>query len=194
MAYQCYFPAPAGFKKWIFISDTTNNQDMDWSKLSQADLSDIDPQRTDFSQPEFVVPWGVDTRPGSATYGQLLFELWEGPITQLPYTWQCLANWPPLVNPSDTLPYPLTEELLKFRAMEVLAIWKETQRGDDMERGSGADWKFVTQASNAEYKNRLKECRNMDRNQVDLYFSRMKRRPADVTPFASVDGQMNVGS
>jgi hypothetical protein len=193
LAYQAYFASPPGFKEWYYIVDTTNNATMDWWSLSAIDLSEKDPQRTDFSQPEYVVPWGVDSRQGSSTYGQYLFELWEGPTASLPYTFGCKCNWPALVAPTDTLPFPLTEELVKLRAMEMTALWSESQKGTDMERGSGANWQFLSVAYNKEYLNRLKLCKNMDRNIVDLYFTRMRRTQAQ-EPFASVGGQMNVGS
>ena len=136
MIYQAYYPAPAGFKRWFNIRDTTNNESMNWWDMTQIDLSEEDPQREIFDQPEFVVPLGIDTRPGSATLGQQLVELWPHPISQLPYTFMCQCNWPALSLPSDTLPYPLTEELVKERAYEMVALWKESQKGDEMERGS----------------------------------------------------------
>ena len=193
LAYQAYFASPPGFKEWYFISDYTNNATMDWWTYSQIDLSEIDPERTDFSQPEYVVPWGIDSRQGSSSYGCYLWELWEGPTTSLPYTFGCKCNWPALVAPTDTLPFPLTEELVKLRAMEMTALWSESQKGTDMERGSGANWQFLSVAYNKEYLNRLKLCKNMDRNIVDLYFTRMRRTQAQ-EPFASVGGLMNVGS
>lgn len=194
MAYQAYFAAPAGFRRFYAIRDTVNNQPMNWWEYTQVDLSEIDPQRTDFSQPEYVVNYGPDTRLGSATYGQQLYELWQGPITQLPYTCQWQVNWPPLVNPNDTVPPPLTEELLKWRAYEVLAAFKESQKGDDMERGSGTNWQFLIQYYHEQYEYCLKKIRNADRNIVDLYFQRMNRNPGNSEPFASVTGQMSVGS
>jgi hypothetical protein len=195
LIYQAYFPAPAGFKRWINIRDTTNNNAMDWWSKTQADLALEDAERTDFDEPLYVVPFQTDTRAGSATYGQMLYELWPHPISQLPYTFGCQVNWPALVNPNDTVPFPLTEELVKLRAYEMLYLWKESQKGDEMERGAGANWQFLTQAARAEYANRLKQCRNMDRNLVDLYFTKMLRYPdAFGYPYATVEGQLNVGS
>lgn len=193
LAYQAYFASPPGFKEWYWIVDTTNNNTMNWWSLNAIDLSEQDPQRTDFSQPEYVVAWGPDVRQNSSTFGQYLWELWEGAITQLPYTFGCKCNWPALVNPNDTLPFPITEELVKLRALEMTALFKESQKGDEMERGSGANWQFLTKAYHEEYKDRLKLCRNMDRNIVDLYFTRMRRQPVNQEPFASVGGQMSVG-
>lgn len=195
MAYQAYFAAPPGFKRWFNIRDTTNNNYMDWFTKTQEDLADEDAERTFFDEPLYVVPYQVDTRPGSATYGQMLYELWPHPVTELPYTFMCQANWPPLVNPTDIIPYPLTEECVKLRAYEMMCLWKEAQKGDDMERGAGANWQFLAGAYHGEYANRLKQCRVMDRHLVDLYFTKMKRLPASQgQPYATIEGQLNVGS
>ena len=194
MIYQAYYAAPPGFKRWYYISDTTNNNYMDWWTYTQIDLSERDAERTNFEEPLYVVPYGMDTRQGSATYGQMLFELWPHPITQLPYTFGCQANWPALQNPGDTLPYPLTDELIKMRSYEMLYLWKESQKGDSMERGSGANWQFLAQAMREEYDDRLKRIRNMDRNLVDLYFTRMRSYPpASGEVYGTVTGQANVG-
>ena len=193
LAYQAYFASPAGFKEWHYIVDTINNRTMDWWSLNAIDLSEKDPQRTYFAQPEYVVPWGIDVRQNSATYGQFLWELWKGPTTSLSYNFGCKCNWPALVAPGDTLPFPLTDELVKLRALSMTSLWKEANKGDEMERGSGANWQFLSQAYQKEYENRLKLCKNMDRNIVDLYFTRMRRTQVQ-QPFASVSGQLNVGS
>lgn len=194
MIYQAYFPAPAGFKKWYAIRDTTNNNSMDWWTYTQVDLANKDAQRINFNQPLYVVPYGADTRPGSATAGQMLYELWPHPISQWPYTFQCMANAPPLQNQNDTVPFPLTEEVLKFRAYELLYLWKESQKGDDQQRGSGANWILLMQAAAAEYQKRIKQIKNVDRQFVDLYFSKMQRYPETFgEPFATINSGLNVG-
>ena len=193
--YQAYYPAPPNFKRWWNIRDTTNNQPMNWWKLTQIDLANIDPQREIFDQPEFVIPFQIDTRPGSATLGQWLFELWPHPITQLPYTFGCQCNWPALQNSNDTLPYPLTEELVKQRTYEMVALWKEQQKGDDMERGSGANWQFLAKSHHDEYKEDLKQIRIMDRHLIELYFTKARMEgPYNGDAHTNTNGTANVGS
>ena len=194
MIYSAYYPQLPGFKRWFNARDTTNNVPMNWWKKTQADLANDDPERTIFDQPYYIVPYQMDTRPGSATYGQMLFELWPHPIQQLPYTFTVECNWPPLQYPTDIVPYPLTEELVKLRAYEMLYLWKETQRGDNLERGSGANWQFAMGAARAEYNDRLKRIRIMDRHLVDLYFTKVRQEPAfGGEPFSSPDGRTNIG-
>jgi hypothetical protein len=194
LAYQAYFPMLPGFKRIFAIRDTTNNNSMDWWSKTQLDLANDDAERTIFDQPYYVVPFEMDNRQGSATMGQMLYELWPHPITELPYTFHIQCNWPALVNPNDTVPYPLTEELVKMRAYEMLALWKESQKGDDMERGSGTNWQFLAKAYREEYTNRLKECRIMDRHLVDLYFQKARTTPPyGGEPYSTIKGSLNVG-
>lgn len=194
MAYQAYFAALPGYKRMFNVRDTTNNLSMDFWSKTQIDLANDDAERLIFDQPFFVVPYGIDMRPGSATLGQQLFELWPGPISVLPYTFNCLVNWPALINPNDMVPYPLTEELVKFRALESLCLWKEMQKGDEMERGSGANWQFLAKAYREEYSNRLKECRIMDRHLMELYYTKARQNaPYGGEPFSTVSGLLNVG-
>jgi hypothetical protein len=193
MIYQAYFPAPAGFKRWYYILDTTNNNWINWWSFTQVNLSEEDAERINFLQPTNLVPFEMDQRQGSATYGQMLYELWPHPIMQLPYTFGCQVNWPALQASSDTVPFPLTDELIKMRSYEMLYLWKESQKGDEMERGSGANWQFLVQAMRAEYTDRLKRIKNMDRNLVDLYFTKMRRMPQSQQVWGTVTGQANVG-
>ncbi len=196
MIYQAYYAAPPGFKRWFNIRDTTNNNPMDFWTYTQIDLANMDAERTVFDEPLYVVPYAQDTRPGSATYGQMLFELWPHPISVLPYTFGCQCNWPALSLNTDTLPYPLTEELVKERAYEMSALWKESQKGDEMERGSGANWQFLVKAHHEEYKDLLRQIRIMDRHLMELYFQR-----AQITPppgyqdgYSTLTSQLNIGT
>jgi hypothetical protein len=192
--YQAYYPVPAGFRRWMDIRDTTNDQQIDWWSMTQADLAEEDPQREIFDQPEVAVPLGPDTRTGSSTYGQLLVELWPHPISQLPYTFQCQCNWPALSLPTDNLPYPLTEELVRQRAYEMCCLWKEGMKGDEMERGSGANWQFLAKAYHEEYKDLLRQIRIVDRNLMELYFTKARMNaPCDGQPDSYTGNQANVG-
>jgi hypothetical protein len=195
MIYQAYYPLPANFRRWYGIMDTTNNNAMDYWSYTQLDLANIDAERTVFDEPLYVVPYQIDSRPGSATYGSWLAELWPHPISVLPYTFRCQANWPLLQNPNDTLPPPLTEEIVRQRAYEMCCLWKEGQRGDSMERGSGANWQFLAKAYHEEYTDLLRQLRIVDKNITDLYFTKAQQTPPPgyQDGFATLAGQLNVG-
>lgn len=197
MIYQAYFPAPvADFKRFFGIRDTTNAAPLSYWSYSQRDLALIDPQRTSFNLPSFVVPYETDQRVGSATLGYMMFELWPHPLSVLPYTFSYLRRGTLLSANSDTVPTPLNDELVMWRAKEVCYQWKEAQKGDGMQRGSGADWRFLAEAAKREYDKVLKIVRDRDRDQCDLYFNRFVRDAnlgATGRPFATITGGLNVG-
>jgi len=196
MLYQCYFPLPPGAKRIWNVRDTTNNNAMNFWSKTQIDLAIEDAERTVFDEPLYVVPYQIDTRPNSATLGQQLVELWPGPLSQLPYTFMCQCNWAPLVNPTDNLPFPLSDELVKERAYETISLWKESQKGDDMERGSGANWQFLVKAHHEEYKDLLRQARIMDRHLMELYFTKAQQTPSPgfQDGYATLAGQLNIGT
>ena len=195
MIYQAYFPAPVSdFKRFLDARDTTNNWPMDYWSKSRRDLAFEDPQRTIFDDAQFIVPFEQDQRAGSATLGNMLFELWPHPLSQLPYSFDYLRQGQQLVNPSDTVPFPLTEEAVLWRAKSAAYMFKEAQKGENMERGFGADFKFLAQAAEAQYKLALKPCKDKDRDLTDLYMAKFRRDGnQNGEPYSNELGQLNVG-
>lgn len=195
MMYQAYFPCPVpegDFKRFFAIRDTTNAIDIDFWSLRQTDLALRDPQRTVFNLPCYAVPYQVDQRPNSPTLGTMLYELWPNPLSALPYTINYLRRGTLLASNADEVPYPLTDELVKWRAIEVACLFKERQRGDDMSRGSGANWQFSAQAARENFVQLKKQIALKDRQQIELYLTRVK--PTFTTnPFATINSQLNVG-
>jgi hypothetical protein len=195
MMYQAYFPCPApdgDFKRFFAIRDTTNAIDIDFWSLRQTDLALRDPQRTVFNLPCYAVPYQIDQRPNSQTIGSMLYELWPNPLSALPYTINFMRRGPLLARNSDEVPYPITDELVKWRAIEVASLWKQRQIGDEMARGSGADWKFAAQAARENFVQLRKTIAMKDRQQIDLYMSRLKPT-FSTNPFATINSQLNVG-
>lgn len=203
MIYQAYFAVPVSqfdtdeepnFRRFIAARDTTNNAPMDYWSLSQKDLAVKDPERTIFNDPGYFVPYQVDQRPGSPTLGSMLYELWPHPLSVLPYTFAYIYRGPQLISPGDTVPYPITESMVLWRAKESAYLWKEAQKGENIERGSGADYKFLSQAAAAEYKKKKKDIAARDRDLVDLYFTRWNPDYYNNSePYSTVNGQLNVG-
>ncbi len=195
MIYQCYFPSPvADFKRFFAARDTTNNEPMDFWTYSQKDLATIDPERTIFDDPLYIVPYQTDQRPGSATYGNMLFELWPHPLSVLPYTFNFRFRGQTLTQPSSVLPYPMTEDCVLWQAKSEAYLWKEAQKGEDIERGSGADYKFLAQAAQASYIKKLKAIKDTDRDLAELYFSRVQQAfPLSEDGYATITGMLNVG-
>lgn len=197
MIYQAYFPAPvADFTKFVEIRDTTNGAVVSFLDVSQDDLSTVDPQRLIFgpSVPTFAVPWGVDQRPNSATLGYVMYELWPHVLSYMPFSFSYKRTGPLLAGPNDVAPYPITEELIKWRTQEVLFQFKEAQKGEQMQRGSGADWRFLSEAAREEYKAELKVVRRKDSNLHNDFITKDKG-PRTVSDGYSTNrtGRLNIG-
>jgi hypothetical protein len=200
MIYQAYFPTPVeDFKRFFEIRDTMMSGLIDYWSYNQKDLTRRDPQRIVFDLPAYAVffDWdhrGQGTEFESATFGFPRYELWPHPLSEMPYTFSYQRRGPLLEHPHDTLPRPLTEDMLKWRTREALYLWKEAQKGETIQRGSGADWKFLAQSAAAEYKAARNRIGKVDVALVDLFFTRFQRMPAErQAPFATVNMQLNVG-
>jgi hypothetical protein len=168
-----------------------------WS-FTQKDLTRVDPQRTIFDMPSHAVffDWdhrGEGTEFESSTLGYPRYELWPNPLSSMPYTFTYLRMGPPLEYPADTVPAPLTEQMVKYKTREFLYLYKESQKGETVQRGSGSDWKFLAQSAAAEYKAARNRIGKRDTDLVDLFFTRFQRGPRSCEPFANILGQLNVG-
>lgn len=198
--YQAYFVAPvADFRKFIEVRDTTNAAAIDFWTMTQAELAIRDPQRTEFADPSFVVPAGVDQRPGSSTLGYQMFELWPQQLSYIPYSFSFRRRGIVPQTQTDflttTVPYPLTEELLEWRTLEVLYQFKEAQKEKDQARGSGANWMMLSQYAQKEYSNVLDKILAIDVNLNAELFTRIpgRARPLSNLPYSNQLGGLNVG-
>jgi len=165
--YQCYFPVPVqDFRKFIEIRDTTYDQPVDFWTYSRDDLAYVDPQRLQFGPgvPTYAVPHDVDQRPGSTTLGFVRYEIWPHNLSHMPYSFGYERRGALLVNPTDTLQYPIDEELLMWRVREVLYQFCEAQKGIDVQRGAGANWQFLAEKAEKEYNRKLQLIKSVDRN------------------------------
>ena len=150
MIYQAYFVAPVqDFRKFIEVRDTTNADRLNFWSLTEAELAVRDPQRTEFADPSYVVAAGVDQRPGTATPGWQMFELWPHQLSYVPYSFSfrrrgilpvTYADWQTM-----TPPYPITDELVKWRSLELLYQYAEAQKDKTMARGAGANFMLLAQ-------------------------------------------------
>jgi hypothetical protein len=200
MIYQAYFVAPVKyFHKFIEMRDTTNAQPIDFWSMTQAELAVSDPQRTCFSDPDFCVPAGVDTRPGSSTQGWQMFELWPEQLTYEPYSFSYRSLGPVPETQVDFMsyfpPYPITEELIEWRTREVLYSFKEATRDQTLARGSGANWIMLAQMAAKEYAAVLDKIQAIDANLNGELMQRTASpgRGFSGRPFANRQGGINLG-
>jgi hypothetical protein len=140
--YQLYYPAPfADHRAWLSVRNPQMFIDLDLT-TTRAAVDAMDPQRSWYQFPTRVVSYARDTRPGSATLGFPLFELWGQPVA--PFTYQCygVRNGVDLINPGDTLPQPLDEDLVLSKARELAYEWAEANK-DSQPRNSGPDFRYL---------------------------------------------------
>lgn len=200
MLYQCYFPAPGkDFRKFIEMRDTRRAASIDFWTMTQAELAVRDPQRTNFSDSCFAVAAGIDQRPGSATLGYQMYELWPQQLAYTPYSFSFNRRGPMPESYNDWLsfepPYPLTNELIRWRAEEVLYQYREAQKDQSAARGSGSNWILLAQMAQKEYLEILDKILAIDVNINNEMFTRIRGRgrwPSN-RPYANQLGGLNIG-
>lgn len=197
--YQPYYAAPVNnFIRWLAIRDMTNvrwlNVNADYDTRRATDMAD--PQRQIYAPPLVVLPLSTDQRAGSSTAGYMLYELYPQPSTQIVYqTWY---EWEgaDLVNPTDTLPEPITEKLVKCQALMDAYGMAEGNKNPENPRGAGADFRFLVGQYQAMYAEELKACRVNDRERVSLFSATMSRlgSPAPFSTWNPATGVLSVSN
>ena len=174
---QYYYPCPVpDLRNFESIVDRLNFNPLGFGH-NRAWLDERDPQRSLALSyiPTEVVPYQVDLNPTSPTKGYMLFEMWGLP--QYPLTWDVylVRKGMPLVNPDDTLPSPVGEDVVKALAKMKAYAWAEANKGDQP-RAVGSDFKFLIGDAMAEYKRLYREYRLQDWGTIKLWKTRLRRR------------------
>jgi hypothetical protein len=125
----------------------------------------------------------------------MLYELYPNPSTAISYMTYYVADAPQLVNNSDTLPYPITEEVVLSKARVYAYEWAEARKDVMAAKGSGANYALLKKEGEAEFLARLKTLRLIDRDQVDSYNIQMDSFMARyrMPYFNSAAGRANMG-
>jgi hypothetical protein len=176
--FQAYIAAPVGFKRWLNIGDLFNCWALDfWTGRRTTNLQD--PARLYTSNPWQVLALGQDMRGAgtpnaSATLGQQLFELYPSPSSAISYTTYAVVRAPQLVNNSDELPEPITQEVVLSKARTYGYEWAEARKDVMTAKGSGANYALLKKEGEAEFLSRLKTLRLLDREAVDAFEINMR--------------------
>jgi hypothetical protein len=187
--YQSYYAPPMkDFLTWISVRNPALFLTLDTTTTREwIDVND--PQRMIFQFPTRVIPLGIDQRGAgtnfpSATLGFPLFELWGQATT--PFTYQCygLRKGADLVNPTDTLPFQIPEELVMARAKYYAYEWCEANK-DMVPRATGPDFRFLMGATMDDYKKLLIKYRKQDKEYVNNWFTQSR------LPYGVVAGTYN---
>lgn len=175
--FQAYIPAPKLFKRWLTIADMFDCWVLDfWTSRRTIDLSD--PTRLSTSNPTMALGLGTDKRGAgtpnqSATYGQQLFELYPNPQSQISYQTYYVAEAPYLMANTDTLPYPIDEEVVVQKALTWAYRDAEGRKDIMAAKGSTGNYLGLKKMSEEDFLTRLKTLRLMDREAVDSYMVNM---------------------
>ena len=189
MLYQAYYTAPyKDFLGWISVRNPMLFLTLDISTTREW-IDFNDPQRMIFQFPTRVIPLGIDLRGqgtanASSTLGYPWFEMWGQAI--VPFTYQCygIRKGVDLVNPTDTLPLQVPEELVLARAKYYAYEWAEANK-DMSPRSTGPDWRFLMASTMNDYKKLLTNYRRQDKEFIDNYASIAK------LPFGVIAGTFN---
>lgn len=171
--FQAYIAAPKGFKRWLNIADMFNCWPMDiWTSRRTANM--VDPARLYTSNPICVFGLGEDQRGvgtanASSTLGQQLFELYPNPSTAISYQTYYVWNGPELVNNSDEVPYPITQDVVLEKAKTYAYEWAEGRKDVMAAKGSGANYLMLKRDAEQTFQNRLKSLRLIDKDSVDAF-------------------------
>ncbi len=176
--YQAYQPMPKGFKRFLTCVDMFDQWSMDiWTARRTEDL--LDPAREIASNPWAMMPLGRDMRGAgtinaSATLGQMLYEMYPYPTTEIAYQWYAVIEAPYLVNNSDTLPYPIDEEVVTQKALTWAYRDAEARKDIMAAKGSNGNYLALKKESEGDFLARLKTLRLLDRDAVDSFMVDMK--------------------
>jgi len=182
--FQCYYvPTQAAgsslaylsdFRTWISVRNLQNFIDLYTDRYTRADLDALDPQRyMNAYFPTDVVPYTKDNNPASATYGYQMFELWGTPLAFWTFQLLGIRRGADLVNPTDTLPSAVGEDLITAKARVYAYEWAEANKGSTP-RNVGSDFRFLMGAADKEFTTLLQRYRKDDREQVDNFFTRFR--------------------
>ena len=172
--FQSYYPAPMqDFHSWVSIRDMTNFLDLFTDRYTREKLNAMDPQRNWYYFPTDVAFYQLDLNPASSTYRFPLFELWGAPQSVLPYQLYGLRKGVDLVNPTDTLPPQIGEDVVMALARAYAYEWAEANKGDSP-RNQGPDFRFLIGEAKSAYDRSFKDYRQTDRSMVDNWFSGRK--------------------
>ena len=196
--FQAYIPAPPRFKRWLTIADMFNCWPLSIT-TSRRTIDLMDPARLYTSNPCYALGLGEDQRGAgtpnaSATLGQQLYELYPNPQSEISYQTYYVADAPYLVNNSDELPFPITEDVVIEKALTWAYRDAEARRDIMAAKGSIGNFLALKKDSEQDFLIRLKTLRLKDRDAVDSYMVKMKLATAGMMPYYNAPaGRANFG-
>ena len=196
--FQAYIPAPKGFKRWLNIADMFNCWAVDfWT--GRRTVGQLDATRLYTSNPTQALALGMDRRgegtPNqSATYGQMLYEFYPNPQSEISYQWYAVVEAPYLESNADTLPPPIDENVVISKALTWAYRDAEARRDIMAAKGSVGNFLGLKKESEADFLARLKTLRLLDRDAVDSYMVNMNTAMNGLMPYYNAQaGRASMG-
>jgi hypothetical protein len=194
--YQCYYPVPVqDFIAWESVLDINNAIDLltGTAKKNKDWVDANDPQRQIFSNPGSIIPYGTDMRPNSSTAGWMMYELYPQPQSRYAYQTWYSRRGADLVNPQDTVPFPIPEHLVKMLARVKAYEWLMVKLQSEHPDRNVSAIQFAMGSTLKQATALLKEVRMEDRDRVDMWYSVMSRVQGygQVTTFNPGTGMVN---
>lgn len=161
------------FVRFLAVVDMIDFQVLNLARTAE-DIKRIDPQLTMYFWPTDVVAYERELNNNSANYGFMKYMMWGLPQVQRTYQLLGIREGLDLVNPTDTLPFCIGEDMVLALAKCYAYEWAEASKVDNP-RDQGPDFKFLIGMEQANYKRLYKEYRMRDREAVDNWFISYRR-------------------
>jgi hypothetical protein len=179
--FKCYYLPPkvdneVDFLRFVSVRDLTNGRPLRLN-VHKKELDRRDPMRTSTEPPVVVAGYKADSN------GDPLFELWPHPTAARAYVCLFVKKGKELEEDTDSLVYPITDELLITRAQYHLCHWAEMSKGM-YPTLRGSDWRFLMGELSARFERLLLQAKKQD----DEIFNQnvmMPRRLMTYPPSAS---------
>ncbi len=121
--YRCYVQPPfPDFLKWLSVVDFSNALDLEFGYTSEY-FDALDPQRASQGLSYYIGAFQGSTSVGQNPLGgQQLYELWPHPVQGQTFYAKMQRSGPFFVNPLDTQPDPITDQMILDKANYSYAL------------------------------------------------------------------------
>ncbi len=126
-----YQPNDSTFDRLGHITDPITGYEFGWDTLMREELDLIDPRRSSVGN-----PFRVYFRGFASSTGLPIYELWPGPTVERAFVVNYWSRGVDFASDTDTVPFPVTEELLLLGARMVAYEFAMTSDPDVRKRQS----------------------------------------------------------
>ena len=160
MIYRCYYQAPSSdFLKWTSIVDPFNGYQFGSTSATKAEVDRWDPLRGALSNPTVISTYKYETIGNDPDVPT--FEMWPHPTAQISYRALYQKRVSKLVDPADSIPVQIPDEVLQDRTLYRAYQWCEANKGARVEL-QGSNWQSLWTEVNNNYAQKLQQAKVQD--------------------------------